>query len=123
MARRHCVLVVDDEPRLLEQLKTVLEEADHGVLTAQNPFDAYYQLEEGGINLLVTDVGFAGPVDGRMLAHEVAHRWPKIAILIISGLATEPISLPQNARFLGKPFSESDFLGEVQQLLGITLAT
>jgi DNA-binding NtrC family response regulator len=118
MAKRHYVLVADDKPILLEQMKTALEDADYGVLTARSPFDAYYHLEEGSIDLLVTEVSFAGSVDGRVLAHEVAQRWPEVAILLISRLPREPVNLPQHARFLAKPFAMSAFLGEVKQLLG-----
>jgi hypothetical protein len=56
-------------------------------------------------------------VDGRVLANEVAERWPNVTILVIFGLPADPVNLPRNARFLPKPFSVTDFLGEVKQLL------
>lgn len=112
-----CILLVEDDSQLLDQLRDILIEFGYAVLTATNPFDAYYVLEQGGVDLLLTDVRWPGKTDGAMLATEVSARWPHVQILAISGSSPPEGALPPNARFLQKPFHLSKLVSEVGMFL------
>jgi len=44
-------------------------------------------------------------MDGFALARLVAHRWPSIPVLVVSGMGTPgPHDMPAGARFIPKPY-------------------
>lgn len=112
-----CVLIVEDEPLLLEQFADTLAGAGYDVVCATNPFDGYYILEEGAIDLLVVDLRMAGKTSGAALAGEVAQQWPDTAILVISGSAPAEGEVPPGATFLQKPFEASKLISAVNRYL------
>ena len=59
--------------------------------------------------VLMTDVDMPrGSMDGFALARLVAHRWPTIPVLVVSGMGTPgPHDMPDGARFIPKPYEPS----------------
>jgi CheY-like chemotaxis protein len=88
-------------------------------LTANSGTEALtrWQSRRDQIDLLITDLRMPG-IDGRLLARCLALDDPELAILFISG-AGDPSELGEfkNPGFLGKPFSRSTLLMEVNRLL------
>lgn len=87
---------------------SILEDAGFQMLEAANAAQALSVLEQhhDGVKLLFSDVDMPGDMNGFALAHEVARRWPSIAIVIASGRSKPgPSDLPEGATFIGKPFS------------------
>ncbi|RYG95487.1 MAG: response regulator [Alphaproteobacteria bacterium] len=82
--------------------------------------DAIKILEESGeqIQLLFTDVHMPGRLDGFGLARECAARWSHIKILVASGQAKPgPADMPDNAVFIGKPFSAEVVYAHLHKIL------
>jgi len=114
-----CVLLVDDEPRLLELLRSALADAGHAVHVASDGVAALALLDRSGLrpNVLVTDVSMPG-LGGRQLAARLRARWPELPVLLISGLG-EAANGQQESRtaLLSKPFSVEELLAALAVLV------
>src|ERR1700693_6024243 len=72
------VLVVDDEPAIVEIIQDILESRGYRGLSASDSARALAMLDEdpGPIHLLLTDVIMPNHHSGPELAERVQHRWP-----------------------------------------------
>ena len=114
------ILVVDDEPSVLQILTRSLDLSDYTVIAAESGAAALSAVlaRETPFDLLVTDIRMSG-VDGPTLALRARELHPSTDVLFISGFAEDPSSgrIPGDAFFLLKPFSPELFLETVQQIL------
>jgi PAS domain S-box-containing protein len=80
------VLVVDDEPEIAALLAERLTRDGLSVATATSGRRALAAIEQGGIDLVVSDLRMPD-MDGTALAREIHRRWPAMAgrILMITG--------------------------------------
>lgn len=62
----------------------MIEELGHTVLEAGSAEDALVALEQGPVDVILTDVGLPS-VSGIELARQVRDRWPAIKIVFASG--------------------------------------
>lgn len=116
------ILVVEDEPAVMDIMVRTLKSAGYTVLGALTQDEA---LEEAlkardALRLLVTDVVMPG-MNGPELAGRVSRLAPGVRVLFVSG-HTEDTLLRQDAArdriwFLSKPFTGADLLAMVRQAL------
>ncbi|MGO4407996.1 response regulator [Bosea sp. RAF48] len=101
-------LVVEDEPILMIQAVTVIEDAGFEVLEARNADEAISILQRrDDIRVVVTDVQMPGSMDGLKLARAVRDRWPPVLIIVVSGqVKPKKGDLPDDIAFLSKPYSD-----------------
>jgi CheY-like chemotaxis protein len=104
------VLVVDDEPSVRELVNEVLRELDYQVLEAENGASGLQILQSRRrVDLLVTDVGLPGGMNGRQLADAALVTRPDLKILFITGYAENAVvgagQLKPGMYILTKPFS------------------
>ncbi len=104
------VLVVDDEPSIRLLVREVLEELGYKVLQAENGSSGLQILESSiRVDLLVTDVGLPGGMNGRQLADIARVGRPELKILFITGYAETTVlsadHLKPGVHILTKPFS------------------
>ena len=116
------VLVVDDEPPLVEVIHEILESRGYRVLATSDSERALAMLDEdpGPIHLLLTDVVMPNR-SGFEVAERVQHRWPEVQVIFMSGHSLETLpedTLPPNARVLVKPISLEALLSAVRTALG-----
>ena len=100
--------MVEDDGLLLMEAADTLVDAGFRVLEAPQADKALTILERNEeIDLLMTDVDMPqGSMDGFALARLVAHRWPTIPVLVVSGMGTPgPHDMPEGARFIPKPYA------------------
>ncbi|MCW8307547.1 ATP-binding protein [Acidiphilium sp. PA] len=116
------ILVVDDEPDLRALLAEMLEGLGFSVLQAADAAAALDVLSASGrIDLLISDIGLRGAMNGRCLV-EAAHAIrPALPVLFITGLgdvsdAARIVAGPR-VDLLRKPFSFSVFEDRVERLL------
>jgi PAS domain S-box-containing protein len=116
------ILVVDDEVIVRMLLVELLEEEGYTVIEAHDGASAVQALNETGeIDLLVTDVGLPGGMNGRQLADAIRTRHPELGVLFVTGYADMQVvdgSNPQsNTLVMAKPFVGAELLRRVAQLL------
>jgi PAS domain S-box-containing protein len=104
------VLVVDDEPSVRMLVNEVLEELGYDVLEAENGPSGLQILQSvGRVDLLITDVGLPGGMNGRQLADAALVSRPNLQILFITGYAENAAlgegNLKPGMHILTKPFS------------------
>jgi CheY-like chemotaxis protein len=117
------VLVVEDEPSVLEFVAQVLTQQGYTVLRATRAVEALRILDvtKTPIHLVVTDVVMPGGMSGWDLARELLHMNPRRPVLLMSGYVAEiakdsgPPGTPTS--FLEKPFTPASLLGKVRQML------
>jgi two-component system, response regulator PdtaR len=105
------ILLVEDEPLISMDLDYSLQQAGHAVVAVSNADRAIDVLESQSFDLIVTDIDMPGSMDGLKLAAAVRHRWPPVKILVMSGKhRPRTADMPRQARFISKPFSETQLL-------------
>ncbi len=113
------ILVVDDEPALVELAKETLQFRGYRVLTASNGKLALEQLDKNpGISLLFSDVVMPGGMNGYDLAEKVVTSHPEIKVLLTSG-HTKKESQDEKDKYilLKKPYSHKTLVYQVRSLL------
>jgi CheY-like chemotaxis protein len=116
------ILVVEDEPAMLEVTRRILDSNGYEVLAAGGGAEALRIAEEhdGRIDLLLTDVVMPQML-GREVAERVAALRPGIAVLFMSGYAPPVIApmgdLAAGHQIIDKPFTEAALLQRVRELL------
>ena len=103
------VLVVDDEPTVRMLVTEVLEELGYTAIEANDgPAGLKVLQSDVRIDLLVTDVGLPGGINGRQLADAARTTRPDLKVLFITGYAENAIigngQLSPGMRVLTKPF-------------------
>ena len=114
------ILVVDDEPIVLEVLTEVLESEGFVVAQATNGSDALGELERESFSLLLCDIRMPG-MDGFELVREVRRRQPGTDILMMTGFgsidgAIEAMSLGA-ADYLIKPLKPKEIVARIRSIL------
>jgi two-component system cell cycle response regulator CpdR len=113
------VLVVDDEPLVLDVVATMLEELGCHVETAHTGADALNRLgTEEHINILLADINMPG-LDGRKLAYRAKQMRPELNVQLLSGRENDGYGFP----IIRKPFLESDLKRVMSQIDGAVLTT
>ena len=115
------LLVVEDEPDMLEIESDTLSELGYQVLSAPSGPDAIAVAARHPtpIDLLVTDVVMPG-MNGWQLATRLRSTQPRMRELFVSGFAVSVISshgVPPDVRLLRKPFSHSGLAQAVRDAL------
>lgn len=114
------VLLVDDEPGLLDALRTALTRAGREVVACRTFDDAREQLLTEEFDVLVTDVRL-GAFNGIQLAVIARNQAPDMKIIVFSGfddpvLKEEAASL--GAKYLVKPVTAELLLEEIASFEG-----
>ena len=116
------ILLVEDEPVLLEMATLLLERMGYHVLNADSPERAIdiAKDQKGRINLLMTDVIMPG-MSGMDLAVEINQLYPDIKLLFMSGYTADIISengvLDKKINFIQKPFVFNDLSRKIREVL------
>ena len=82
-----CILVVEDEPQVRASIVRQLRSLGYTVAEAEDGTAglAAFEAAEPPFDLLLSDVIMPGPLSGKLLAAEVARRWPAARIVFMSG--------------------------------------
>ncbi len=97
-----------------------LADAGYQVLEAANSREAISILESGvRVAVLFTDVNMPGELNGLELARLVHDRWPRVRLLVTSGGGRAgPQDMPDDGRFIAKPYSLDRMCSLVDELVG-----
>ncbi len=122
MEGRCTVLVVDDEPTLrMLVLDALAEIGCVGLEAADGPTALKLLESEPDIDLLITDVGLPGGLNGRQVADAARTQRPKLKVLFITGYAENAAfnhgHVAHGMEVLTKPFALDDLTSRVSRLL------
>jgi len=118
------VLIAEDESAVREFTADMLRELGYHVLDAADGAAALGVLDKNGdIDVLFTDVGLPGGMNGRQLAEEAQRRRPDLKVLFTSGYASSAIvhhgRLDRGVQLLAKPFTFAGLATKLQQVLAL----
>jgi len=122
LAGQETILLVEDEPAILEMSTTMLQLLGHTVLVAGTPEEALRlaAMHQGEIDLLLTDV-IMPEMNGCDLARRLSAGQPEMRVLFMSGYAVNILThqgvLDAGVNFIEKPFSMQELAAKVRQTL------
>nr|WP_291846827.1 PAS domain-containing sensor histidine kinase [Bradyrhizobium sp.] len=116
------VLIVDDEPSVRMLVSEVLAELGYAAIESKDGASALMVLRsETRIDLLVTDVGLPGGMNGRQLADFGRTARPDLKVLFITGYAEKAamgdVGLAAGMAILTKPFAMDGLATRINELL------
>jgi len=116
--RKETILVVDDDPIVLDYVSLVACRSGYSVLGAKSG-EVAVKLSQtcGTIDLLLTDFEMAPGMNGVATARRITAARPSTRVLVMSGRDRDQINLPENMRFIQKPFASAALLDLVAEIL------
>ncbi|MES3000518.1 MAG: ATP-binding protein [Pseudomonadota bacterium] len=117
------VLLIEDDPTIRPLLTEELERAGYHVIVCTRGAEGLDVLQsDARVNLLVTDVGLPGGLNGRQVADGGRARRPDLRVLFITGYADAVAAvgggqLPTGMEVIVKPFDVADFIRKVRTML------
>ena len=117
------ILIVDDEPSVRMLVTEVLEEHGYsGIEASDGPSGLRILESDAKIDLLITDVGLPGGLNGRQLADAARVSRPELKVLFITGYAENAIigsgQLAPGMRVLTKPFVMTSLAERIAEMIG-----
>jgi CheY-like chemotaxis protein len=117
------VMIVDDEATVRMLVHEVLTENSYCVLEAYDAASAMKVLGSAQkLDLLITDVGLPGNMNGRQLADAARETRPGLKVLFITGYAENAAvgngHLEPGMEILTKPFPMATLANKVREMLG-----
>lgn len=114
------ILVVDDEPALLDITRTMLHQQGYQVLCAENAKQALEILETESIDLMLSDV-IMPSMDGYQLADIAQKQYPDMKIQLASGFSDDRhVNIDDDVlhkNLLQKPYHSQTLFRRVRELL------
>ncbi|MFL1514259.1 ATP-binding protein [Pseudomonas prosekii] len=118
-AHNETILLVDDEAAVREMAAELLSESGYRVVEAVDSVSAIKQAEKlDHLDLLVSDIGLPGMMNGISLAAQLRLKYPQLKVLFVTGFAggTNLVSVDATPRVLTKPFSLNELSSRVHAL-------
>jgi len=116
------VLVIDDEKSIRDLLSEVLGEAGYRVLEAADGPSGLAILQSGArVDLLITDVGLPGGLNGRQVADAARAERPDLKVLFVTGYAENAVvgngHLDAGMQVMTKPFAIAALATRVRDII------
>jgi CheY-like chemotaxis protein len=116
------VLVIDDEPTVRMLIAEVLEEQGYKAIEASDgPAGLRILQSPAKIDLLITDVGLPGGINGRQLADAARVFRPELKVLFITGYAENAVvgngHLERGMQIVTKPFVMDDLARKIREII------
>ena len=117
------ILLIDDDPLILEALSITLESAGYSVQTAKNGVDGLQMIRDGDFDLVITDIIMPEKEGLEVISH-LKREHPSVKVIAISGggrgSSTTYLSIADAMGVnctLAKPFSASELISTVEHLV------
>lgn len=105
MAKQKTVIIIDDDPDVVEATKVILEAAGYGVAAAFSGKEGVARIRQGGIDCILLDVMMAKDTEGFFIAQDLKGD-PKTSGIPIIMLT----SISQKTGFEFSPDTDKDFM-------------
>lgn len=118
MGAEKVVLIVDDDPTVLETMRILLEGRGlcrvHVALGSHGASRCLATVAQ--VDVLIADVILAGEITGIDVCHQARERHPEVALVIISADArNDPASMPGHSIYLRKPFGGVELVQAIEE--------
>jgi CheY-like chemotaxis protein len=120
--RRELILVIDDDPEVLERAGAMLAEEDYRVILARDGLEAIqiYSRKGKEISLIILDF-FLPVMDGDAIFDELKALNPNVQVVLSSGFAEQTKLGSMLARglcgFIPKPYTSEKLLDQVRSII------
>jgi PAS domain S-box-containing protein len=113
------ILLVDDDPGVLDLVKAILQSHGYQVLSARSGLAALKLWNEYGtkVDLLLTDLVMSDGLSGLDLLGQLRQDRPELRAIIMSGYASPELSLSKHTAFIQKPYRPASLLKAVHDSL------
>jgi PAS domain S-box-containing protein len=116
------VLVIDDEETVRMLVVEVLEDAGYKAIEAEDgPSGLKILQSDARIDLLITDVGLPGGLNGRQVADAARRSRPELKVLFITGYAENAAvgngHLDPGMEVLTKPFALAELASRISEMI------
>ncbi|MBI9090548.1 MAG: sigma-54-dependent Fis family transcriptional regulator [Desulfobacterium sp.] len=119
------IVIIDDEPITLKQLRRILEKEGYQVAAFSNPQRALEQIKQNPCHLVISDVRMP-TMDGLDLMTRVKARFPDMEVILITGYASLDGAVEATKEgafyYLEKPFTPDQVRDRVKQALKLRQA-
>ncbi len=113
------ILVVEDEPLLLEVITADLEDAGFAVAPATDAERAVAMLRDGEpVDLLFTDIRLPGTMDGWQLGEAARALRPDLPIIYATAFSQTPPRPTAGSLFFTKPYRSAAIIRAIRSLSG-----
>ncbi len=114
--------MVEDDEEVRRASVEALRDIGYHVLEAGDAMEGVRLIvDRGGIDLLFTDIGLPGGVNGRALADAARSAQPGVRVLFTTGYARNAILhngvLDHGVHFIAKPFNLDALAGKIREVL------
>jgi two-component system, NtrC family, sensor kinase len=117
---RQIILVVDDEPGIIQLCSRLLGKSGFRVLSTTSPRESLTILEKEPVNLLLVDIRMP-EMDGFQLIDHARALQPELAVVVMTGFGTVETAIEALRRgangLVLKPFSSGELVQSVQRAL------
>jgi two-component system, NtrC family, response regulator PilR len=114
------ILIVDDEPTILNLLNKILIGQGYDAVPASNGEKALELLESGSFDLMVSDINMT-PVNGMELLRKAAEKWPDMGVIMLTAYGTVSTAVEAMKEgafdYITKPFKLDELVLTVQRAL------
>jgi DNA-binding response OmpR family regulator len=114
------IIVVDDEPDILQYMREILRHVNYEVITATSGDQAWTLFEEyqPEIEMVLTDVVMPGSIDGLELGAKIHEVDPSLPVLFVTGVLPEgdarTVGIFEKELLVRKPFSPKQLIDLVE---------
>jgi CheY-like chemotaxis protein len=122
LAGNETILIVEDEPMILQLVSSALEKRGYRILTANDGIEALEVATSARtkVDLLVTDVVMPR-LGGRDLVNRLLQHHPQVKVLYMSGYAENSLAhrgeLPRGLNFIQKPYQPDELAARIREIL------
>ncbi|MCX6895317.1 MAG: ATP-binding protein, partial [Verrucomicrobia bacterium] len=115
---KETILIVEDEPVLLDLAQLILKEQGYTILTARSGVEAVqvWQREHAHIDLLLTDMVMPEGMSGKDLAARLRQQRRELKVVYVSGYSVDEVD-EKDIVFLQKPYTRASLAKTVRDCL------
>jgi len=115
------LLLVDDEPEIVESLRRALRDDGYELITTTSPVEALAILEKRAVDVLVSDLRMP-EMSGLELVSHVRRHHPHVVRVLLTGHATlgsalQAINEGAVGRYLTKPWDNDELRRDIQDVV------
>ena len=123
--QKKTILIIEDDTDVLSMIIKNIKYFGYEVITATDGMEGLKKLEEGGYDLVITDIVMPY-VSGLVVVSTLKEKWPHIPVIAITGYGKEPEAVAMEKKadlVLSKPVKMHTLKEYIIKLLSADMGT